>query len=89
MPHFITEGFHHVTMVSSNAQRTLTFYRDVLGLSLVKKTVNFDLPDTYHLYFGDATGRPGIAAYVLRVAHCGPGAVRGGRNSSCRAWHLR
>jgi len=56
---FVTQGFHHVTMVSSDARRTLGFYRDVLGLGLVKQTVNFDLPDTYHLYFGDPRGAPG------------------------------
>ena len=56
---FTTEGFHHVTMVSRDAQRTLAFYRDLLGLRLVKKTVNFDIPNTYHLYFGDDTGSPG------------------------------
>ena len=56
---FITKGFHHSTHVSSNAARTLEFYRDILGFRLVKKTVNFDLPDTYHLYFGDETGSPG------------------------------
>jgi glyoxalase family protein len=46
-------------MVAANAQRTLTFYRDVLGLGMVKRTVNFDDPGAYHLYFGDRTGRPG------------------------------
>jgi glyoxalase family protein len=46
-------------MVSGDARRTLTFYRDVLGLGLVKKTVNFDDPSSYHLYFGDETGAPG------------------------------
>ncbi len=54
-----TLGFHHVTMVAGNAPRTLRFYRDVLGLGLVKKTVNFDDPSSYHLYFGDETGAPG------------------------------
>ena len=54
-----TAGFHHVTMVSGDAGRTLAFYREVLGLGLVKKTVNFDDPGSYHLYFGDAAGRPG------------------------------
>jgi len=54
-----TLGFHHVTMVSGDARRTLTFYRDVLGLGLVKKTVNFDDPSSYHLYFGNETGAPG------------------------------
>lgn len=54
-----TQGLHHVTMVSSNARRTLEFYRDLLGLGLVKRTVNFDDPSSYHLYFGDPTGTPG------------------------------
>jgi glyoxalase family protein len=52
-------GLHHVTCVCSNAQQTLDFYRDVLGFSLVKKTVNFDDPHSYHLYFGDEIGSPG------------------------------
>ena len=52
-------GLHHVTCVCSDAQRTLDFYRDRLGYSLVKKTVNFDDPHSYHLYFGDDVGRPG------------------------------
>ena len=54
-----TLGFHHITMVSTDAARTLRFYRDLLGLALVKKTVNFDDPGAYHLYFGDGEGRPG------------------------------
>ena len=56
---FITEGFHHVTMVSGDAPRTVRFYRDVLGLGLVKRTVNFDDPAAYHLYFGRGRGTPG------------------------------
>jgi glyoxalase family protein len=52
-------GLHHVTCVCADAQRTLDFYRDQLGFALVKKTVNFDDPHSYHLYFGDETGRPG------------------------------
>jgi glyoxalase family protein len=52
-------GLHHVTCVCADAQRTLDFYRDRLGFSLVKKTVNFDDPHSYHLYFGDAIGSPG------------------------------
>jgi glyoxalase family protein len=59
VPEFTTQGFHHVTMVGRDARRTLGFYRDLLGLGLVKQTVNFDLPDTYHLYFGDPEGNPG------------------------------
>jgi len=54
-------GLHHITLVSSNAQRTVDFYTQVLGLRLVKKTVNFDDPGSYHLYFGDEVGRPGTA----------------------------
>ena len=54
-----TLGFHHITLVASDARRTLAFYHDVLGLRLVKQTVNFDDPSSYHLYFGDPTGAPG------------------------------
>jgi len=56
---FVTPGFHHITMVSSDARRTLAFYHDVLGITFVKRTVNFDDPTAYHLYFGDRTGTPG------------------------------
>jgi glyoxalase family protein len=52
-------GIHHVTAISSDPQRTLDFYTELLGLRLVKRTVNFDDPGTYHLYFGDETGTPG------------------------------
>lgn len=54
-------GLHHITLVTSNAQRTVDFYTRLLGLHLVKKTVNFDDPGSYHLYFGDETGSPGSA----------------------------
>ena len=53
------EGLHHITMITGDAQRNVEFYADVLGLRLVKKTVNFDQPDAYHLYFGDERGSPG------------------------------
>jgi glyoxalase family protein len=52
-------GIHHITLVAANARRTVDFYTRVLGLRLVKKTINFDAPDSYHLYFGDETGTPG------------------------------
>jgi glyoxalase family protein len=54
-----TAGIHHVTAIASGARRNLQFYADTLGLRLVKKTVNFDDPQTYHLYFGDEVGTPG------------------------------
>jgi glyoxalase family protein len=57
--HNTISGIHHVTAISSDAQRTLDFYTELLGLRLVKKTVNFDDPGTYHLYFGDEVGHPG------------------------------
>ena len=50
---------HHLTMITGDAQATVDFYAGELGLRLVKKTVNFDQPDAYHLYFGDETGAPG------------------------------
>ena len=52
-------GIHHVTAIASDPQRNLDFYTSVLGLRLVKLTVNFDDPGTYHFYFGNATGAPG------------------------------
>jgi len=52
-------GLHHVTAIAGNARRNLDFYSRVLGLRLVKKTVNFDDPGTYHFYFGDEKGSPG------------------------------
>src|SRR3712207_1471586 len=53
------EGLHHITMITGDAQKNVEFYADVLGLRLVKKTVNFDAPEAYHLYFGDEQGSPG------------------------------
>jgi glyoxalase family protein len=53
------EGLHHITLVAGEAQRTVDFYAGVLGLRLVKQTVNFDDPGSYHLYFGNETAEPG------------------------------
>jgi glyoxalase family protein len=52
-------GLHHITAIADNAQRNYNFYTKILGLRLVKKTVNFDDPGTYHFYFGDEKGNPG------------------------------
>lgn len=66
-------GLHHVTAISSDAQRTLDFHARVLGLRLVKRAVNLDDPRTLHLYLGDATGAPGtVLTYFVW-----PGAGRG------------
>lgn len=52
-------GLHHVTAIAGNAKKNYEFYTKVLGLRIVKKTVNFDDPGTYHLYYGNETGEPG------------------------------
>lgn len=54
-----TAGIHHITAIVSDAQKNIDFYAGVLGLRLVKKTVNFDDPGTYHFYFGNEGGAPG------------------------------
>ena len=56
---FQTAGIHHVTGIASDPQRNLDFYAGILGLRLVKRTVNFDDPTTYHFYFGNESGSPG------------------------------
>ena len=60
-------GLHHITMITGDAQRNVAFYADILGLRFVKKTVNFDAPEAYHLYFGDETGHPRIDPDLVRV----------------------
>jgi glyoxalase family protein len=66
-------GLHHISIVSADAARTVDFYTRVLGLRLVKQTVNFDDTGHYHLYFGDELGRPGSAVTFFEW----PGAMRG------------
>ncbi len=66
-------GIHHITAIASDPQRNLDFYTGVLGLRLVKLTVNFDDPGTYHFYFADAEGRPG----TILTFFPWPGARRG------------
>ena len=52
-------GIHHAAATASDPQRNIDFYKGFLGLRLVKLTVNYDDPETYHLYYGDGEGRPG------------------------------
>jgi glyoxalase family protein len=66
-------GIHHVTAIAGPARRNLDFYSRVLGLRLVKKTVNFDDPTTWHLYFGDADGNPGTILTFFPWEHAAPG----------------
>jgi glyoxalase family protein len=69
----VLAALHHVTCVCSNARRTVAYYRDALGFSLVKKTVNFDDPHSYHLYFGDEIGSPGSLLTFFEWPRAGQG----------------
>jgi glyoxalase family protein len=66
-------GLHHVTAIASDAQRNRNFYSDILGLRLVKVTVNFDDPSAYHLYYGDGIGSPGtiLTFFIWQGASAG------------------
>ena len=66
-------GIHHITALASDPQRNLRFYTGFLGLRLVKRTVNFDAPDTYHLYYGDEVGRPGTLLTFFPFPDAGRG----------------
>jgi glyoxalase family protein len=69
-------GLHHVTAIAGKATQNLKFFTGTLGLRLVKKTINFDDPSTYHLYYGDERGRPGTILTFFPWEHAAPG--RGG-----------
>jgi glyoxalase family protein len=66
-------GIHHLTAICGNASRNVDFYTHALGLRLVKKTVNFDDPGTYHLYFGDERGKPGSILTFFAWEPAAPG----------------
>jgi glyoxalase family protein len=66
-------GIHHVTSIASSARRNLDFYIGTLGLRLVKKTVNFDDPSSYHLYYGDEAGHPGTILTFFAWEGAAPG----------------
>lgn len=65
-------GIHHVTAIATDPQRNVDFYAGLLGLRLVKKTVNFDDPGAYHLYYGDASGTPGSIVTFFYWPGSGP-----------------
>ncbi len=67
------EGLHHVTAITGDAPRNVEFYARTLGLRLVKKTVNFDQPDVYHLYYGDEVGTPGSVLTFFEFPGAAPG----------------
>jgi glyoxalase family protein len=70
-------GIHHITAITDDPQHNIDFYAGVLGLRLVKKTVNFDVPDTYHFYYGDDLGHPG----TILTFFSWPGYPKGRRGS--------
>ena len=74
-----TTGIHHVTAISGAPQRNVDFYAGTLGLRLVKKTVNFDDPETYHLYYGDGAGSPGTIMTFFPWAHAPGGRIGAGQ----------
>jgi len=69
----MTCGIHHVTAIAGPARRNVDFYTRVLGLRMVKKTVNFDDPSTYHFYYGDETGQPGTILTFFPWEHVAAG----------------
>jgi glyoxalase family protein len=75
-------GLHHVTAIASKPQQNLDFYTEVLGLRLVKRTVNFDDPGTYHFYFGDDTGAPGTILTFFPWPHVSRGTNGVGETSA-------
>ena len=66
-------GIHHITAIASSPQANVGFYHSVLGQRLIKRTVNFDEPGSYHLYYGDEVGSPG----TIMTFFAWPGARRG------------
>ena len=74
-----TAGVHHVTAIAGDPQRNLDFYEGILGLRLVKKTVNFDDPGTYHLYYGDEIGHPGTIMTFFPWADAPRGRIGAGQ----------
>ena len=72
------DGMHHITMITGDAPRNVEFYADLLGLRMVKKTVNFDAPEAYHLYFGDERGSPGSILTWFEFAGVQPGRAGAG-----------
>jgi glyoxalase family protein len=81
------EGLHHVTAVTRDAQANVDFYRNVLGQRLVKRTVNFDSPDSYHFYFADETGTPGSVLTFFVWNHVKRG-TRGNGETAAVAYNI-
>jgi glyoxalase family protein len=80
------KGLHHVTSLASSARENNAFFTHALGLRRVKKTVNFDAPDVYHLYYGDETGAPGtvMTYFPFPMARARPPGRGRGRHDGVR-----
>ena len=74
----MVKGIHHITAISGDPQKNLEFYSGFLGLRFIKKTVNFDDPYTYHLYYGNETGDPGT---IITFFPWGENAMKGRRGN--------
>jgi len=74
-----TAGIHHITAFVGDPQRNVDFYAGVLGLRLVKKTINFDAPEVYHLYFGNEAGSPGTIITFFPSEDSRKGKIGGGQ----------
>jgi glyoxalase family protein len=81
------DGIHHITCITADAPRNVDFYARVLGLRLVKKTVNFDAPDVYHLYYGDDRGSPGSILTFFEFPNAAPGRAGAGMIHTLR-WRV-
>lgn len=75
-----TKGIHHITAIVGDPQENVDFYAGFLGMRLVKKTINFDDPGTYHLYFGDDNGSPGTIMTFFPWPGAHKGASGGGKS---------
>jgi glyoxalase family protein len=81
------KGLHHVTAIASDPQRNVDFYRNILGQRLVKRTVNFDAPDTYHFYFADEIGNPGSVLTFFAWPDM-RGGIRGNGETNAVAYNI-
>ena len=77
-----TPGIHHVTAIAGDPRQNVAFYTEVLGVRLVKQTVNFDAPGTYHLYYGNEVGTPGTVLTFFPVGEGRQGTVGRGQTSA-------
>src|ERR671934_2961505 len=76
--HMNLAGIHHITCITADAPGNVDFYARLLGLRFVKKTVNFDAPDVYHLYYGDERGAPGSILTFFEFPDAAPGRAGAG-----------